>query len=145
MSSPGVAASRSTSSMSEASSWYSKRLPDRYSESIATIFSGSRMSAIGGHLRYGAILRQIVHRVLQMPIEHRLDLLERVRLGDARDVLGAGQRNARHRRRLDRKGRQALRLQAVHLRLPARAREHLHLERERVQEVLDAPRGLVDV
>ena len=41
MSSPGVAASRSTSSTSEMSSWYGKRLPERNSASMLWIFSGS--------------------------------------------------------------------------------------------------------
>ena len=41
MSSPGVAASRSTSSTSAMSSWYGKRFPARNSASIDLIFSGS--------------------------------------------------------------------------------------------------------
>src|SRR5256885_3389772 len=41
MSSPGVAATRSPSSKSDASSWYGKRWPARYSESIPVVLSGS--------------------------------------------------------------------------------------------------------
>src|SRR5215204_3919953 len=170
------------SSMTEMSSWYGKRLPDRYSESIEKIFSGSRVpgsvsiplasgtvsrsskfsrtswalsvpwsdSLIGappcGRAQAAVALRdrgQLVDRVLEVAVEQRLDALERVLLGYARDVVGAGERHLGHRRRLGGERGEILRLEAVNVRLPARAREHLHLERERVEEVVDAVRRLL--
>ena len=74
----------------------------------------------------------------------RFDLGQRALLGDAGDVVGAGQRHLRHRRGLDRQRAEVLGLERVDVRLAARAREHLHLERQRVQEVVDALGGLLD-
>ena len=77
-------------------------------------------------------------------LEHRLDLVERALLGHAGDVVGPGERHLRHRGGLHRQRAEILGLERVHVRLAARAREHLHLERQRVQEVVDALGGLVD-
>src|SRR5215218_986933 len=196
MSWPGVAATRSTSSTMAMSSWYGKRLPDRYSASIEKIFSGSalrtgRASAEGdstvagpstertgsagagppasrpaggstgvslavwegaGSARTGPsvicdrlALGQPVDGVLEVAVEHRLDLVERPLLGHAGYVARAGERHPRHRRGLGGERREVLGLERVHVRLPARAREHLDLERERVEEVEDPVRRLVHV
>src|SRR5512132_2489589 len=74
-----------------------------------------------------------------------LDLGERALLGPARDVVGARERNPGHGRGLDGQRAQVLRLQAVHVGLAARPRQHLRLEGERVQEVVDALGRLVDL
>src|SRR5215831_533916 len=74
-----------------------------------------------------------------------LDLGERALLRYARDVVGAGQRHPGHGRGLDRQRAQVLRLQAVHVGLAARPGQHLRLEGERVQEVVDALGRLIDL
>ena len=71
--------------------------------------------------------------------------LERALLGDAGDVVGARQRHPRHRRGLDRERREVLGLEVVDAGLAAGPGEHLHLERQRVQEVEHPLGGLVDV
>ena len=62
-----------------------------------------------------------------------------VRAVDAGDPARAGERHARHRRRLDRQRDEILRLEVVDVRLAARARERLRLERQHAQVVGDAP------
>ena len=65
-------------------------------------------------------------------------------LGLADGVVRAGERHARHRRRLDRERREVLGLERVDVRLAARAREHLQLHGQRRQEVVDALGRLLD-
>src|SRR5262249_24447630 len=77
-------------------------------------------------------------------LDHALDPGQRPLLGDAGDVARAGQRHLRHRRRLDRQRGEVRRPEGVDVGLAAGARQHLHLERERVQEVVDALRGVLD-
>src|SRR5215203_4232534 len=109
------------------------------------IFSGSSyaswFSLTGHHLRRAG---QIVDGELKVLLEHPLDLRERLLLADPGDPARAGERHLRHRSRLDREGAEVLRLQRVDVRLAARTREHLHLERERVEEVVDPLRGVLD-
>ena len=80
----------------------------------------------------------VVDRVLEVALEQPLDPRQRALLAHARDVVRAGQRHLRHRRRLDRQRGEVLGLERVDVRLPARARDQLDLDRERVQEVVDA-------
>src|SRR5450755_2099745 len=146
MSSPGVAASRSTSSISDRDSWYAIRLPDKYSASIANTFCGSfgtrRTTVMGAHPLLGS---QVVDRIGDVLLQQRLDPSQRLLLRDAGDVIGPGQRHARHRRGLRRQSAEILGLQRVHVGLPARARQHLALQRQRVQEVVDAGGRGVDL
>src|SRR5262249_9577640 len=76
-------------------------------------------------------------------LKQRLDFRERLLLGLAWNVIRAGQRDLGHRGCLDRQGAEVFWLQAVHVGLAAGAREHLRLECQRVQEVVDAFRGFV--
>ena len=83
-------------------------------------------------------------RVDEVLLDHVLDARERPLLGHAGDVARAGQRHLRHRGRLDGQRGEVLGLERVDVGLAARARQHLHLERERVQEVVDPLRRLLD-
>src|SRR5260370_10704579 len=85
-------------------------------------------------------------RVVQyLLLGQRLDLGQRGFLGLARDVVGSGQRDLGHGRGLHGQGAQIFGLEAVYIRLAAGPREHLRLERQRVQEVVDALSRLVDL
>src|SRR5947207_1973364 len=89
-------------------------------------------------------LREEVDRVLEVLLEHPLDLLQRLLLAHAGDVVGARERHLRHRGCFHRERAEVLRLERMDIRLPARACEHLHLEREGMQEVVDALRSVLD-
>src|SRR3954453_6191715 len=116
MSGPGVDATRSMSSTSDRSSWYGKRRPASASASIDRYLVGEDI-----RLRR----RQVVGRILEVALEQPLDLGGVLRLGASGGVPGSGERHPRHRRGLDRQRAEILGLEAVHVRLPARAREHL--------------------
>ena len=60
----------------------------------------------------------------------------------ARDPARAGERHARHRRRLDRQRHEVLGLEVVHVRLAAGAGQRLRLERQRAQVVGQPPAAL---
>src|SRR5258708_562267 len=145
MSSPGVAATRSTSSTSDRSNWYGNVRPVSSSVSMP-IFTDSRDPApppAAPVARSSSIARS-ARVVKDLLLQERLDLGQRPLLGLPRDVVGPGQRDLGHGRGLDGQRAQVLWLEAVHVCLAARPREHLRLERERVQEVVDALGGLVD-
>src|SRR6266508_6675510 len=150
MSSPGVAASKSTSSRRPMSSWYGKRCPASSSASSWTRLIGSDIGSdiyrLLVHRRGQRLeLRPVAERfLLVLALEELPDLRQRLVLGNAGDVVRARQRHLRHRRGLHRERAKVLRLERVDVRLAARAREHLHLERQRVQEVVDALGGLFD-
>jgi hypothetical protein len=72
-----------------------------------------------------------------MPFEHALHLGERT-LGDAWDVVGFDERNLRHRSASMVSAQRSSGSSECTFVLP-HAREHLHLEHQRVQEVVDAP------
>src|SRR5260370_14684512 len=140
MSSPGVAATRSTSSTRERSNWYGNVRPVSSSVSMPT-FTDSRDAQEASCSAIAPAPATIVKDVL---LQERLDLGQRPLLGLPRDVVGPGQRDLGHRRGLDGQRAQVLGLEAVHVGLAARPREHLRLEGQGVQEVVDALGGLVD-
>src|SRR5215472_6399147 len=71
-------------------------------------------------------------------LEQCPDFRECLFLGETRYVVRASQRNLGHSGRLDRQGAEVFRLQAVHVGLAAGPGEHLSLESQGVQEVVDA-------
>src|SRR5258708_4995391 len=143
MSAPGVAATRSTSSTRDRSNWYGNVRPVSSSVSMP-IFVDNR-GAAAPVPNSSAIAASCTAVVQYLLLQQGLDLGQRRCLGLARDVGGPGQRDPGHRRRLDGQGAQIFWLEAVYISLAARTGEHLRLERESVQEVVDALGGLIDL
>src|SRR5689334_14448365 len=92
-----------------------------------------------------AIARTARALVQYLLFQECLDLGQRALLGLPGDVICAGQRNLRHRGRLHGQRAEVLGLEAVHIGFAAGPREHLRLDGQRVQEVVDALGRLVDL
>src|SRR5260221_3730609 len=148
MSWPGVAATRSTSSTSDPPNWEGKVRPVSSSVSTPILVLSRRVpatcsapSAAAPGTSSAIAPSAVVQDVL---LQQRPDLRERSFLGVAGYVVGTSQRYPGNGGRLDREGAQVLGLQAVHVGLAAGTGEHLRLECQRVQEVVDALSGLID-
>src|SRR5260370_2782205 len=151
MPSPGVAATRSPSPTSDRSNWYGNVRP--VSSSVSMPILVDRWGAPprpeppvvrSPVVRSSAIAPAPAAIVKDLLFQERLDLGQRALLGLSGDVAGTGQRDLGHGRGLDGQRAQVLGLEAVHVGLAARPCEHLRLECECVQEVVDALGGLVD-
>src|SRR5258708_20773906 len=115
MSSPGVAATRSTSSTRERSNWYGNVRPVSSSVSMPT-FTDSRDAPEPSCSAIAPAPATIVKDVL---LQERLALGQRPLLGLPRDVVGPGHRDLGHPRGLARQRAQAPGLEALHARLLA--------------------------
>src|SRR5215469_905322 len=108
----------------------------------------SRLTPAAGSPPAGALavtsaIATSARAVVDVLLEQRPDFRERFLLRLAWNVIRAGQRDLGHRGCLERQGTEVFRLKAVHVGLAAGARQHLRLECQRVQEVVDALRGFV--
>src|SRR6516165_6537041 len=92
-----------------------------------------------------AIARTTRALVQYLLFQKCLDLGQRALLGLPGNVTRTGQRHLRHRRSLDSQRTEVLGLEAVHVGLATGSREHLRLDGQRVQEVVDALGRLVDL
>src|SRR5260370_9218877 len=128
MSSPGVAATRSTSSTRDRSNWYGNVRPVSSSVSMPIL-----MDSRGAEPSSSAIPPAPAPIVKDVLLQERLDLGQRPLLGLPRDVVGPGQRDLGHRRGLDAQRAQVLGLDALHLALAPPPRAHSPLPGHGVQ------------